>query len=399
MLARALLGLVVATVAGCTGSDEDAALQGPVNAPLAVGAYHGLSVSDACAGGGKLNFCSTERLVSVDSLVSRDPSIAEIVLPADVPREISEDPYFVRGVGPGTAVLEFSATFDDGTTRTGTLDLEVRRANAAHIVAGCGIDESDVVLAMPGETRSFEVRLFDGRTVLSGWHPDALESVAGVTPWYLSDESNHFEWTAPTQPVRIGVTSPVVGRSAGTLRAFAPSEVTDVVVTSPNSAPLATSIGEAFYVDTKMTVDGVTVCNSQPGFLRTETPAVCSGPSGSQIWAAESHSRGSAVVNAEGICRLRASADGTTFFGVASFELFVVTAPASAEYAGFGNPCSVEGSSTCTYGFSSVAVCRDGFWSGSESDYCGPDRVCDFQDVSASGCVAGSTCAHCRGLR
>jgi len=50
----------------------------------------------------------------------------------------------------------------------------------------------------------------------------------------------------------------------------------------------------------------------------------------------------------------------------------------------------------CQYGYGQIGTCQAGHWA---LQSCAPSEVCDFVPDTTAGCVAGTTCAKCRGLR
>jgi hypothetical protein len=394
------MGLMVFAVSlpGC-GRDGEAALQGPLlGKPLAVGAYHSLTYGDACAGEGKFSFCGVDLLLSVDELSSKNPEIARIVLAEDVPIGTTSATHFVFGVAPGNATLHFRGTFDDGSVRSTDLEIEVKEAGRSSLRTTCAGVELAEVLTLPSAEASFEVKLFAGSTELAGFHPDAVASMDGVTPAILGDSRNTFMWAAPPEPTVVEVHSGFLPGRVGLLRAYAASEVSDVVVKSPNGTSLILWAPGSVGIQAATWVRGVEPCDAAPVVFKTETPAVCSGPDGAETWPGETEYGGFVEMNAEGVCRISAAADGVRFFSPTSLRMFIVTEPGAERFDGFDQPCAVEGSTSCTYGDTSqVTLCRNGRWVSRET--CGPARTCDARDPALGGCVAGGPCSECRAMR
>jgi hypothetical protein len=380
-------------------SDDEARLQATrPGMPLAVGAYHRLTVGDACAGGGKISVCGTQYLVTLDELSSQNPDIAEVVLAADAPASSAGVTHYVLGIAPGKATLTFRGTFDDGSVRSGELDLEVRKANRVRMSTTCTGTETSEVVTKPGGGAHFHLRLFDRETELAGLHPDAIIPIEGVMRSTAFDSDNKFTWAAPSEPVAADIHSGIVAGRVGTLRAYGPADVSDIVVDSANGSSLTTWTLGPTRISATVKVRGVVPCDVAPVVFRTETPAVCSGPEGAESWPGEDEWGGFAEMKGEGTCRISASADGVRFFRPASFRFFVVEPPGTEKFDGFNEPCAVEGSTSCTYGDNSqVTLCREGRWATKEQ--CGPTRTCDARDPSLAGCVAGGPCSECRAMR
>ncbi|HET9957309.1 MAG TPA: hypothetical protein VFQ61_22580, partial [Polyangiaceae bacterium] len=139
-------------------------------------AFIPLSPVDGCSGGGKINLCSTESLVAIEEMSSRDPKIVEVVPAVDMPAKLSNDEFFARGASPGKTTIDFRGRFDDGSVRSATLDIEVASVTRLDIESRCTTEKNGVVLAAPGELASFEVLMYNQQRQLAGWHPSAIDS-------------------------------------------------------------------------------------------------------------------------------------------------------------------------------------------------------------------------------
>ena len=71
--------------------------------------------------------------------------------------------------------------------------------------------------------------------------------------------------------------------------------------------------------------------------------------------------------------------------------------PAGLEGLTSTEPCPVEGETACQYGYGQVGLCKSSHWVF--QPLCPADQVCDFVPDTTAGCVAGTVCAKCRGLR
>jgi hypothetical protein len=398
--AQAIAALCFAVALPDCRSDDEASLQGArQGVPLAVGAYQRLSAGDACRGGGKINFCSTERLVTLDALVSFSPEIAEVVPAEAFPGSAATGAtHYVLGVAPGKAKLHFSGTFDDGSVRSADLEVEVRKADRAVASSNCHGVETSTLVTRPGGALFFEVKLFSGATELAGWHPDAVVPGAGLVRSTAFDSANHFTWTAPTEPASVDLRSGLVPQRLAALQAYGAADVTDIVVGSPNGTSLVFWSSGSTRIDATTKVRGVEPCDVAPVIFKTETPGVCTGPGGAETWPAEDEYGGFVDLVAEGTCRISASMDGVRFFRPASIRLFLVAEPTGEKFDGFNEPCAVEGSTSCTYGdTSTVTLCKNGRWAHGTT--CGPSRTCDARDPALDGCVAGGPCSECRVMR
>jgi hypothetical protein len=395
-LGSAGLVILAVSLSGCGPPDGEAVLQGPLfGKPLALGAYHSLSYGEACASPGRFSLCAPDTLLSVDELSSKDPEIARIVLAADSPITPTNATHFVFGVAPGKTTLHFRGTFDDGSVRSADLEVEVIAADRSRVRTTCAGVELAEVFTLPSAEAVFEVKLFAGSTELVGFHPDAVAPMDGVTRAILGDSRNTFRWAAPPEPTVVEVRSGFLSGPVGLLRAYGASEVTNIVVRSPNGNSLASWVPGPVGIHATTSVNGVEVCEAAPVVFKTETPEVCSGPDGAETWLGKTEYGGFVEMNAEGVCRVSAAADGVRFFSPTSLRMFMVAEPGAERFDGFDQPCAVEGSTSCTYGDNSqVTLCRNRRWTRRET--CGPARTCDARDPARGGCVAGGPCSECR---
>jgi hypothetical protein len=108
-----------------------------VNVPgeaVAVGALLPLSVSDDCKGGGKLNFCSTDSLVSVDSFKVDDERVATLLRMEELNEGLrTGDALVIAAKAPGSTALTIKATFDDGLVRSFDGNVSVKRAERIYV--------------------------------------------------------------------------------------------------------------------------------------------------------------------------------------------------------------------------------------------------------------------------
>jgi hypothetical protein len=221
-----------------------------------------------------------------------------------------------------------------------------------------------------------------------------LDSLPGLTQgcqgWWTA-----AVWQAPSTAYEAKLTTRTLSkREVGALRTIASSEISNVTFDHVNRPPYALSKPDSFALYIRMAMGKLPLCKTPPAAIRTLTPEVCTGPQGETQWSRPT--TGYVFVRGlrEGQCRLQAGLDGQKWFGTFSLDLFFVSGKpdTSWEYAGYGNPCAAEGATTCAFGLSDVAICRDKRWSTYRD--CTENQICEF--VSASG--AGSQAA-CRGLR
>lgn len=388
--------LVAGSLAAC---DNKGAYVGGVNGTLAVGAYHTLAYGDACSGGGKLNFCTSETITEILDLRSEDPTVLEIVPGTSHPRAgQAKRPFYALGKKPGQASLTFKARFDDGSVRADSAQVMVKSADLAKLVYACRGEDRNEVLASVGSVQDFEVHLYAGGERLTGWLPDAI-AADGVTDVFADMDVNRYSWQAPSVPATQTLRAGAVSRVTGKLTAFGPAQVSSIDIVSRNAGSPAAfaATGQRFYVDTQIRVNGQVPCENTPVELHALTPAVCAGPAGALAWMGDRWG-GEATVYAEGSCGIGAALPGGAIFGTKSFPIFFVqSAPTGLKIPGYGEACPTEGGTACAYGYSSVGVCTEGRWVSKTS--CSAQQTCDYVPETAPGCVSGASCAACRGLR
>jgi len=393
-----LLALSLAAAATAACDDHGAKLSGP-DRPLAVGAYHGLSFGDSCTTeDGFAIFCSTQVVTQIMEADSDDPSVAVVILGKDHPEgALARHQYYVLAKKAGHTSVVFKATFSDGSVREDKIDVSVRAADTLRMTSECGNPNlpSTNVLAAVGGFGSFSVQAFAGSNKLDGWLPNGV-TADGLTDHFMDDDLMFYDWQAPATPVVLQPQSAAAPKVDGTLTAFGPDQVTEIVLGSANQLSPATFTQPGdFYLTTGVLVHGQLPCQGLPVELRSATPSICSGPSGETVWLADvlgTH----ATVHAEGACVLGAAMPGGPVLTTQTFPIFFVqTPPPGDETPGFDQPCSVEGQTACA-GYE-VGVCQSGYWRLKEQ--CHLDQTCDYVPDSTPGCAAGATCARCRGLR
>jgi hypothetical protein len=389
----------VGAVAACNNTGASV---GGLSGALAVGAYHSVRYGDGCSGGGKINFCTTEQVTEVLELSSSDPTTVEVLPGGSHPRpDMAKSPYYVLGRKAGESSLVFKGRFDDGTVRADSVVVEVKAATLGKVdFINCGVGQatsSTNVLTRLGEADDFELPIFAGTEQLVGWLPGAVTG-EGVTDISGDGDGNLYTWQAPLVPGVQKLQPGTVPKVTGTLIAYGPEQVTAIDVASRDLGyPAAFLKPGDFYVDTRVRLNGEFTCDQFSVELHSSTPAICSGPAGETVWPGDEYG-GKAAVHAEGTCTLGVSLAGGKVLTTKSFPMFFVTAkPAGLEIPGFGNHSQVEGGTACSYGYGSVGVCKGGRWV--EKTYCTDAQTCDFVPDTTKGCLAGASCAICRGLR
>jgi hypothetical protein len=302
----ALPGLLVGC--GKDGASVNVPTEGEA---IAAGALFPLSVSDDCQGGGKLNFCTTEALVSIDSFSSEKESVAKLLLMKDLNEGLQTSAQLVVDAkAPGSTALQISATFDDGSLRTFDGNVTVKKANSMTVSHSCSTDAPDDLDLFPvGAEIALSVKLFDGKAQLKGEHQRDLLEGEGVarTRGYL--QSNNYVWSAP-EAGEHALSSPVFGRFATTYRSYDLASVSIDAVTRKYEGPTRYQSFVAF--DAQLSVDGALPCQLPPVRIDVLTPKVCDGRDGVTTWITEDPAYGVAVRALDsGTCEFTVTVDGT----------------------------------------------------------------------------------------
>ena len=326
-LACTLPVVAFATAASFAACNNGGAYIGGVNGALAVGAYHSVGFGDACSGGGKINFCSTETVTAILELRSEDPSTVELLPATSHPRaDLARHSYYILGKKVGQASLTFKGSFNDGSVRTASVVVQVKAPDFARLAYGCGGADTTNLLLNLGSTDQFEVELLSGTEKLAGWLPGAVAG-DGLTDVSGDSDATYYAWQAPAAAVVQNLQPGVVRKVAGTMTAFGPAQVTAIDLVSRNEgSPAAYSTGGSFYVDTQVRVKDQAPCQSLPVELHSSTLSICSGLAGETVWIGDTYG-GAATVYAEGNCVLGASMPGGPVLTTKTFPMFFISKP------------------------------------------------------------------------
>ncbi len=389
---------LVALLTGCP-TDDEASLSRPAGS-LAVGGYYEVHFGDACgSSGGKMpSLCRSEGLVTLDSIVSTNTQVLRIV-PAKEAGGGAQDTHLVYlGVAPGKAKVRAYGRFRDGSYRSDDVEITVKSVTSLKIKQECNDDSSGVISALPEEVVLFNAYPMAGKEELQGCIPQLLDSVPGLTQsctgWWT-----RAIWKAPQTAIQVSLKARMLSKPVATLRTLSLSDISDVRITDVNQPPYSLSKPDSFAMYVRMSTGTLPLCKMPSATLRTLTPEVCTSPQGETQWTRATTGYVFVKGLREGRCQLQASLDGQKWFGTRSLALFFSTPrpDISMDFAGFGNPCKIEGATTCSYGLSSQAVCRDKRWSSLKT--CAAEETCDFLVNGEKGCLADASCAACRGLR
>lgn len=386
------LGLCLAS---CAEHDHDARIGGP-SGPLAVGAFVGLTLDDACGHtssgkGPPTNFCETEELESVESLSSANPQIVRVLPRDEWPAELSRDPRqvaVVQALAPGTSNMQIEGTFSDGSRRTANLELRVESIERVEVTPSCDRDAGLPLVAPPGIVLPVVPTLHHGDHALSGFLSDVLQGEglacdAGCTV------------QLPATKGTVLLTSRLDPKLQAALVTYEANDVTGIELTdrvAPGTfyAPLAsfTRVG-------RVRLKGGVPCRQVPFEIETRTPDVCTGPDAARVWSSATSQLLPAVALKTGTCGLTLRMPGATSKLAVKVDLPLrVVAQTTVEHtASVEQPCSVPDATACTSGFYSTLVCQESTWHNATS--CPEGRVCEFVARGQSGCKRPEGCAVC----
>lgn len=285
-----------------------------VNVPgeaVAVGALLPLSVSDDCRGGGKLSFCTTDSLVSVDSFKVDDERVATLLRMEELNEGLrTSDALVIAANAPGSTALSIEATFDDGSVRSFDGKVSVKKAQRIDVSHRCRVSEPDALDLFPvGAEVALSAELFAGTERLEGEHQNDLLEGAGITrrPGFL--KANNYAWTA-SQAGELTLTSPVFREFSASYRAYDLAAVSIDSVRRKYEGSIRYKMFIAF--DVELSVDGKRPCEVPPVTIEVLTPTICDGRDGVTTWVVDDPVHGFAVRALDsGTCELEVSVAGT----------------------------------------------------------------------------------------
>ena len=386
-------------LAGC----KDKPILGGGYAPLAVGAYHSVWFGDVCIKEGQaLGLCTPHAVSQVLDFHADDPTVADIVAAKDHPRApLATHAYYVVGTGAGRTSLVLKAVLAAGSTRDFNTSVRVEAPDAFRVRPTTCYEASAApdLLASAGSAEGFFLELLAGSEQLTGWLPDAV-TADGVTEQFTDEDGNDYVWQAPATAAVLPLQSSIVANIAGQLKGFQPSQVTEIDIGGLNASG-STSYTRAgdLNLSIRMLVGGQAPCHGVPIELHSATPSICSGPAGQAVWQA-GPLNGVASVHAEGNCVLAGAAvPGGSPLNTQSIPIFFVQPPPAdlPQPPDLGLACPVEGATACGGAYLDVLACHDGQWIFHSS--CTAGQTCDYVADATAGCLAGTSCAQCRGLR
>jgi hypothetical protein len=301
---------VVSLSLGCE-REPGASVSVPRDAAIAVGAYYPIRVSDDCQGGGKLNFCTTEKVVSIDGWKVDDPGVADLLAMEDLDEalRVEGSQLVVDAKKAGKTSVTIDATFDDGSVRKVTTEIVVAKADHMELLHRCRMREPDAFDLFPTDAEvTLNLDLFKGTEALQGEYQSALLEGAGLERAAGHLTTNNYVWTAPSEAAAVKLSSPVFPKFSLTYQAYAPSELSVDLAERKSQGPHTYQNFVGF--DVRLTVDGKVPCEIPPLRLETQTPEVCDGPEGAVSWLEEEISGVSVRAVGSGSCEFTISVDG-----------------------------------------------------------------------------------------
>lgn len=336
-------------VAGCALHDDEASVNLPQE-PIAAGAFYPLDVSDACRGGGKANFCSSEAVVSVDSFTVDTPRIANLLRMEDLDAASRLDTaeLVVDAKEPGTTSISIEATFDDDSQRKLEAELVVARADRLEISHSCSIDEPDDRELFPaGHEVALRLRLLHASQELKGELRESLLEGEGLRRESGHLIQNKYVWTAPAASEATRLSSPAFPKFAATYRSYALEDVAIEQVTRKHDGP--TRHKSFVALAAVVSVAGKRPCELPPFRLESLTPEICAGRDGEVSWIEDNPAYGVGVRGlASGMCELTVGIVGSDVSVPVELPLEVTDIPVTPV-----DPCqgvSCEPVSSCADG-------------------------------------------------
>jgi hypothetical protein len=254
---------------------------------MAVGGYQPFSVADLCQAGGKIGVCTTET-VTMATVTSTDEDVVAVLPAASAPAEVGAAPgsWVLYAKQPGKVHVNVEADFDDGTHRTVSRDVEVRRTTRMKVDPLCAQAQTTTIWLPVGARVGLQVTLFDETTPLEGLVPAALEG-AGLSFVGAPQGSTSpllYSWV-PAAAGEVALTSAALDAVPVALHAVADADIEIESVAPAGRSPYHVLLNEptvAFVVQT--TGAGARLCATQKMTVRTETPDVCGGRNSEAQW-------------------------------------------------------------------------------------------------------------------
>ncbi len=397
-LSHLALGLLALSAVAC--GDKSAIIVLP-SFPLALGAYSPIALSDACGSSGALSPCDSESLVSLDSLTSDQPDIVESVATSTLSAALQfTTPFALHALKTGKATVHATGTFSDGSVRTASVAIDVLAISRVLVPNVCYVESPDAQYALYGTPIDSVVGLYAGDQQLSGVRLDALSGDGLVLSYDEPTQTMSFAWQAPNGPGQLVITSPIDPSVHETITSYGPQDVTGLEVGS-DSPPLYVAGPGFMQITTTPLVNGGVTCGGYGNLApisRTETPDVCTGPSGEIEWMGGKAAGALPYqILQEGVCRLSLGVVGGSYVTEEDETVFFVHIGAQDESIVLGDACPENGMVSCESDRAVLDQCVNGSWAMAST--CPADQACDYVAAGSAQCPGPADCAACRGLR
>jgi hypothetical protein len=385
--------------AACTEDDDKARVNLPTE-PIAMGAYFPLTVSDACAGGGKISFCTGEELVSIDGFSVEDPRIAALLRmeQLDESLQIPYSELVIDAKAAGSTTVTIDTTFDDGSQRAIETTVDVAKADRMELLHGCSVREPDDSELFPvGAQVALTIELSAGKQRLKGEHQRDLIEGQGITREAGLLTRNAYVWTAPDVAGETSLGSALLPKFSASYRAYDFASLAIESVTRKYQGPSRYHTFVAF--DATLTVDGKHPCELPPLRMDTLTPEVCDGPDGANSWLEESPAYGiSARAVSSGSCELTVTVEGTETIYPVQAELEVTDVPVVEVDPCEGVVCEEEPASCADGSALAIRECCKACVPVPDAEQCEVERAAfdelyEAQLAQATACQQDADCA------
>lgn len=330
-----LIGIWVSVALVACSSDDEAQLSLP-REPIAAGAWFPLNVADSCSGGGKINFCSSESVTSVDAIVVTHPRVADVVHMDELEEGLRYEhaELVIVAKEPGGTAIKVDSTFDDGSQRQVETKIEVRKADRLEVSHGCAVQDADDRRLLPVDHElRLELELLAGEQSLVGEHRRELLAGDGLERQPGNLQRNPYRWRTPSHGGTAELSSPLFPKFSASFDVYERDEVE--LTSVERRYPGTVSFNQNVLFEATLSVRGKRPCAFPPLRIETATPEVCIGPDGVESWLVESPQSAFGVRALEaGTCALTVAVDGTETRLAVEHELEI-----DAETLPEPNPC------------------------------------------------------------
>lgn len=293
---------------GCNRTDPDATVA-DADLVLAVDGFHRLAIEDACRGGGKGNFCSTEQVVSLEAVTSSDTGVVDVLRHDQLPKSLSNASadFALHALRPGQTKLAIDARFDDGSVRRTEVTVFVAAPNALEVAIGCGHpDVTDRELLPVGAKSRLSVKLLRDQQELGGFALGALQG-GSLAPLAGSLERTEYTLTAPDAAGAVKLGSALLSDFGLSLRVFDADELEIAALDSRLPKPLRFASGIPVGLTADLRVAGRAPCFVMSLQASSRSTDICLGPNRETVWSEPTPGSMRILPLASGRCELTVS--------------------------------------------------------------------------------------------